>query len=77
MKVIDLTNPKILELVGGILANDGVSADIVGRELNHLLDKGFYRNTGVIETESDDAFIVRAVITTLLEVTKGEFIDPE
>ena len=75
MTILDLTNPKILQLIGDIFLDDGVSADIVGRELKRLLDKGFDRNKGLAEVESDETYIVRAVVTALLEAAKGEIID--
>ncbi len=48
---------------------------IVGGELKRLLDKGFDINTGFAEVESDEIYIVRAVVAALLEAAKGEVID--
>ncbi len=67
---------KMLELVCGILRNDGISAEIVERCVDRIIDK-VDRNGFLGIEESDKAYAIRVFVAALLEATKWTEVYPK
>lgn len=67
---------EILQLLSGILRNDGVSVEIVERCVDGVINTGFDRNVVLGMEESNRACSIRVFVEALLEAAKWREIDP-
>ncbi len=61
---------EILQLLSGVLRNDGVSVEIVDRCIDRVINAGFDRNVVFDMEESDRACSIRVFVAALLEAAK-------